>query len=256
MPHLTPLDSRGHVHIAIFRSVQRFLLERRVAMTVLRQSLHYLDNLVQHGTPHNAHVDNVSRSSNETDSFPGVVVAAGLTMLLIFLPLIWHHVTRRASANRRQRSSRDVQNDHVSNSGLATTTFVVQPSGIAITVRTMGPAIPQLAAVAAAEAAQDQSGRLRKFVKLQGFDPPKDIGDTVCAICLSPLSEQLISNAACAHIFHTECYNSWLVKDRKRSCPICREPVDSRPSSSPSVATFLSGTNFSTTSDCQNSSQL
>lgn len=65
-----------------------------------------------------------------------------------------------------------------------------------------------------------------KSIKLESVVAPKEVEDDVCAVCLSPLGELAVSRASCSHWLHSNCYHTWLVKDTKHACPVCRTPYD------------------------------
>lgn len=48
--------------------------------------------------------------------------------------------------------------------------------------------------------------------------------DSACAICYEPLDTSSIEELYCKHAFHPACIGSWARE--KRSCPMCRFPVD------------------------------
>lgn len=45
-----------------------------------------------------------------------------------------------------------------------------------------------------------------------------------CPICLCLLEEEPVSAGQCLHLMHTSCLKSWLAKDTKSACPVCRVP--------------------------------
>lgn len=47
-----------------------------------------------------------------------------------------------------------------------------------------------------------------------------------CSVCLDPFGAHPLAAGACAHVFHAQCVARWLVRDAKRSCPVCRLPFD------------------------------
>lgn len=58
---------------------------------------------------------------------------------------------------------------------------------------------------------------------LPSFQVPKDQEDNPCPICLAPLKDEPVSSGQCLHMMHTSCLKSWLAKDVKSACPVCRE---------------------------------
>ena len=45
-----------------------------------------------------------------------------------------------------------------------------------------------------------------------------------CCVCLEDVTYKTCITTTCNHKFHTKCLNSW--KERKKSCPMCRENLD------------------------------
>ncbi|CDF36078.1 unnamed protein product [Chondrus crispus] len=43
-----------------------------------------------------------------------------------------------------------------------------------------------------------------------------------CPICLGALEEEPVSTGQCLHLMHSSCLKSWLAKDTKSACPVCR----------------------------------
>lgn len=46
-----------------------------------------------------------------------------------------------------------------------------------------------------------------------------------CAVCLEDLGSKGVSSGQCLHLIHTECLQTWLAKDRRKACPVCRVPI-------------------------------
>lgn len=66
-----------------------------------------------------------------------------------------------------------------------------------------------------------------KRVKFDPEDPSIDKDDAMCAICLSEYSTgDEIRYLPCAHHFHSECVDQWLVNNK--SCARCRRLIDAR----------------------------
>lgn len=57
---------------------------------------------------------------------------------------------------------------------------------------------------------------------LPSFPAFGDMRNLTCAICLELLITENVSSGQCLHFFHSTCLKNWLVKDKKRACPICR----------------------------------
>jgi len=54
----------------------------------------------------------------------------------------------------------------------------------------------------------------------------RDAANTLCcAICMSTYerNDAVVWSNHCPHMFHRDCLVSWLLKDRKASCPCCRQ---------------------------------
>lgn len=69
-----------------------------------------------------------------------------------------------------------------------------------------------------------QQQRATQLVDALPTVSPLPVHDTqTCPICLGPLSEDDIKTGNCLHSIHKECLQSWMVKDKKLSCPVCRE---------------------------------
>lgn len=66
-------------------------------------------------------------------------------------------------------------------------------------------------------------------IVLSSFEAPEEVGDDICAICLSPLKEEPVSQGTCSHYMHSRCLQSWLSKDAKHACPVCRIGFESQP---------------------------
>lgn len=93
------------------------------------------------------------------------------------------------------------------------------------------PLSDEVLAAAAARAAEMRAAGAAPIAKLpERFDPaqlrvvpnPPDAADTMCAICLDPLSSRRVTVGACGHHIHRACMYNWLVRDTMSSCPICR----------------------------------
>lgn len=51
-----------------------------------------------------------------------------------------------------------------------------------------------------------------------------DIANEDCSICLEPLCKNTIVVTPCHHVFHIECYTTWITKSNK--CAICRATME------------------------------
>lgn len=48
-----------------------------------------------------------------------------------------------------------------------------------------------------------------------------------CAVCMEKMSLSTSRTLlACTHSFHEECLERWVTERRKRTCPMCRTPID------------------------------
>ena len=44
-----------------------------------------------------------------------------------------------------------------------------------------------------------------------------------CIICYNPLLSNLITLINCGHVFHEQCYQTWIFKGNKDICPLCKK---------------------------------
>ncbi|PXF47089.1 hypothetical protein BWQ96_03166 [Gracilariopsis chorda] len=47
-----------------------------------------------------------------------------------------------------------------------------------------------------------------------------------CTVCLEDLGSRGVSSGQCLHVIHTDCLQTWLAKDKKNACPVCRVPIE------------------------------
>lgn len=57
---------------------------------------------------------------------------------------------------------------------------------------------------------------------LISFDVTGEDKKNPCPICLGLLEEEPVSTGQCLHLMHTSCLKSWLAKDVRTACPVCR----------------------------------
>lgn len=57
---------------------------------------------------------------------------------------------------------------------------------------------------------------------LLSFEATGEDRKNPCPICLGLLDEEPVSTGQCLHLMHTSCLKSWLAKDVKSACPVCR----------------------------------
>lgn len=69
-------------------------------------------------------------------------------------------------------------------------------------------------------------GGIKRFDanRLKSFEVGKS--NLACGICLEELQSEGVSAGECVHVMHTRCLKGWLVKDKERGCPVCREVVE------------------------------
>ena len=56
-------------------------------------------------------------------------------------------------------------------------------------------------------------------------EPVQAVEEPMCSICLTELSAADHGTTHCGHKFHSACLASWMLVDRKHSCPECRAHV-------------------------------
>lgn len=57
---------------------------------------------------------------------------------------------------------------------------------------------------------------------LVSFEVSDKDKENPCPICLGALEEEPVSTGQCLHLMHSSCLKSWLAKDPKSACPVCR----------------------------------
>lgn len=73
--------------------------------------------------------------------------------------------------------------------------------------------------------ARSPSGSSTELLKLKA-----EAGEE-CCVCLSRFEEEdeATRELPCRHLFHRACVDRWLLLSRRRTCPLCRVPIDGEP---------------------------
>ena len=56
-------------------------------------------------------------------------------------------------------------------------------------------------------------------------EPSKEESEDLCPICLCELAGSDFGTTSCGHSFHADCLSTWMIQDRRHTCPECRAHV-------------------------------